>query len=331
MKNLFAVIVSFFLFACSSTIPQTSCEQTRAAIDVGSGSTRVLVALVNHCEGRIKEVLFDDEQAVPYRDSMVEGQNLSPGMMAQGKALLATYVAKSKELKATKIAAVGTEVFRRALNGASFVEEVNRDLGLNMVIIDQQFEARLGYSSVLSQADISENVVVWDVGGASTQITAKVNGQFQYYLPKYGSVVFKKYVIQDLQKKNPEDVNSPNPVHPLISQKAEASVLKSLNQEGYPEWLTTLLSNPGTRVYGIGGVHMYSIQGQIKNGRNNYTEKEVAETLKKQLKKTDKQIGGEYAATEVTNLVMVKAFLKALNMKVVHPIKVSLAQGLLFN
>ena len=96
----------------------------------------------------------------------------------------------------------------------------------------------------------------------------------------------------------------------------------------FPSWLRTMVKNKA-KFYGIGGVHYHSMRGQIKNGRDNYTRSEVEATLAKRVGLSDQEIGGDYASTEVTNLIVIKESMKALGVKEVYPVKVDLTQGLM--
>ncbi len=326
MIKILNVLCLFFLLSCASK--SDHCYQRRAAFDVGSGSTRVLIANVNICAKKVQEVLFKEEQGIPYRDTLQDGA-LSLETKAKGKQLIAGFLKKAKELKVQKILAVGTEVFRRATNGKAFVQELKQDLKFDLNIVDQEYEARLGYVSALSQlGSLPRDILVWDVGGASTQITYKNNEGFKYFFPKLGSVSFKESVISNIQRKDPLSVQSPNPLTAKQAIDAEQSNFAFIAAQ-LPEWLKSLLKRSGTKVLGIGGVHFYSVRGQLVSKKNSYNENDLALALKSRLNKTDKDIGGEFAATEVTNLVMIKSTMRALGIKEVEAVKANLTEGLL--
>lgn len=318
-----------FAIACSSTSNTTknACVQRRAAMDMGSGATRLTIADVNVCEHRVLETLFENETPVAYRDTMTNGA-LAPATIEQGRALIKTYSEKIKALKVTKTAAIGTDVFRKATNGAQYLESLKKDFNIEVTVIDQQYEARLGYAAARSLIKTDgKNVVVWDVGGGSTQISAFVNGELKFFFPNLGSVPFKDAIIQKIQKKDPSVQKTPNPISRKQAKMAAELAKKETTET--PKWLSQVLSSPEGVVYGIGGLHYYSIRGQVKPTNDHYTLQQVSDTLKTKLNLDDAKIGGKYASTEVSNLIMVKAVMEKLKIKAVYPLKSSLTLGLL--
>ncbi len=48
-----------------------NCLQTRAAIDIGSGSTKIAVAEVDTCQHRIHNMLYQQQLPVAYNDALM--------------------------------------------------------------------------------------------------------------------------------------------------------------------------------------------------------------------------------------------------------------------
>ncbi len=105
--------------------------------------------------------------------------------------------------------------------------------------------------------------------------------------------------------------------------------MKSKPRENIPKEIS--LGPKDRKVIGIGGLHYYSIRGQIDNKTSVYTKNEVSKTLAKRLNLTDEEIGGPFASTEVSNLIYVLAFMNNLNIDEVHTYKTNLADGLLIS
>ncbi|MEZ4815414.1 MAG: hypothetical protein R3A80_09460 [Bdellovibrionota bacterium] len=325
MKKLSFLIILLFSISCSHSSLDNTCQQRRAAFDVGSGSTRIMIARVDLCKKKVEEVLYENEEAVPYRETLVNDE-LDAKTMQQGELLIQEHLKKAKEFKVTKVLAVGTEVFRKASNGKAFVDKLKADLDFDLRIIDQEYEALLGFTGVVVRTgENPEDILVWDMGGGSTQIVSKSGENFNYYFPKLGSVSFKEFVVKDIQKKNPKKVLSPNPISSKQAKLAEKKTVAQLKLNKVPAWLSA-----AKKVYGIGGVHYYSIRGQINKDQDLYTSEELIAALAKQLNKKDEEIGGKYASTEVTNLILVKSMMNAMNLKEVHTLKVNLTEALLF-
>ena len=86
----------------------------------------------------------------------------------------------------------------------------------------------------------------------------------------------------------------------------------------------------GAQVLGIGGVHYYSVRGQTKV-ESKYDHSTLESTISSKLAKHDADIGGDYASTDVSNLILVKSYMEALNIKEVEAFRINLADGVLLS
>ena len=122
--------------------------------------------------------------------------SLSEEIQREGIEVLHALLSLCEEFKVEEASAIATEVFRRASNGADFLKRVHLELGLEVHIICQEEEAKLGHATGLAMwkeaskrmrieeedTVLSSNngkaggVVVWDSGGGSFQITAIMDG-----------------------------------------------------------------------------------------------------------------------------------------------------------
>ena len=118
---------------------------------------------------------------------------------------------------------------------------------------------------------------------------------------------------------------SPNPIS--MEQGERGLSLVEEFSERVPAELRQQLADSRTRVYGIGGVHSYSISKQVNMPVYNLNA--VKEALNNSYDLSDSEIGGEYADTEVSNLILVAGFLKNLNISQVYSLDISMVNGLL--
>ena len=167
-----------------------------AAIDVGSGMTKFIIGIFKYQhETKTIEIIKQVERPVPYGVDWKRSTdgNLSEDIQAQGIKLfkeIIDIIENWKESYASHypkidVIGVGTEVFRKANNGAKFLKTVENQTGLRIELIPQQLEAKLGFltgraailtldGDVLTKQfnyDTSKNLVVYDSGGGSFQIT----------------------------------------------------------------------------------------------------------------------------------------------------------------
>lgn len=314
--KLFLTIISLFLGGISLQVygmsPQSPCIERRGAIDVGSGSTKALGAVVDICKQQIVKVLFDEQTPISFKDS-----SFSSEVISEAQVKFTSLVRALNKLEIHHINAVATEAFRQIKDGEEIAKKISNFTSVDLRVITQSEEAELGVASARALA--SPEAVVWDIGGGSMQITTKN----EVFLGKLASVSFKDLVIKKVKHKDPKQVKSPNP----LKEWKEAITL-SLNHanKNLSENLKTNFKK--TPWMGIGGVWWHSIRSQTKNEA---TLDSLRQALKQRSKLNDSQIGGSYASTDVTNLALVIGYMEALGISSVTPVKATLTQGLLFH
>ncbi len=330
LKHLY--LMAIFLFLISSEVLAKNCQEVRLGFDIGSGSTKMMVAKVDHCHKKILEVLLNESRAVSYNEDLEKSTdgNLSQGIIDKGLMALTEMEAKARPFKPKKSYGVATSVFRKSKNGKDVVKGFAKKLKLRLEVIDQDEEAMLGYLSVMALMDEKsigpKNMVVWDIGGGSMQMLNQDEGKkAQKYLGDLASVTFKNMVIEVLENKNLETTSSPNP----IGDKREQAITlaRSYARIHVPADLKADIHE--RVVVGVGGVHVHSVRGQIGTKEMKYTLEELDKTAKAQAKKGDDELTGDYRSTDVTNLLLVQGFMEALGIKEVKIVNASLLQGAL--
>lgn len=328
MKSILLATTLLYFTHSSSAFSQT-CEKITTAFDIGSGATKMKVAMVNTCEQRILKTLFEDSRPVEYKQKLKESKDnkFSAEIMNEGKKVLQELKQKAMEFKPTNFLAVATSAFRTAENGKEFAANLSKELKIDIQVIDQDEEAKLGfYGGVAKAKTKASNVVVWDIGGGSMQITTLENKKLKIYGGQIASVTFKNKVIEEILKKDSQKISSPNP---LKAQSAAATELASkLAFEDVPKDMKEKFSRGDIEVIGIGGVHYYSVSGQLGKPET-FTSNDIKKIMVKRSMLTDEQLESKYAETEVTNLALVAGFMDALKIKQVMPAKVNLTDGLL--
>jgi exopolyphosphatase / guanosine-5'-triphosphate,3'-diphosphate pyrophosphatase len=146
-------------------IPAMLC----AAIDIGSNTTRVLVA--EPVEGQLKKVM---EQRAYTRIGKALGED---GAIPEEKAaevceVVATQVRLARELGAETIRAVATAAVREASNGAEVAAQVGAAAGVPVEILSDEEEGRLSFIGATKTLGhpVEGTVAVVDVGGGSTEV-----------------------------------------------------------------------------------------------------------------------------------------------------------------
>lgn len=334
--NLFVLI--FFLHSCGltqtqnevATVNESNCEETRGAIDIGSGSTKLIVAVVNKCELKIVNILFEAQRAVALKEDLSRnGEKFSDEMIKKITSNLneLDYLARSQG--ATKIASLATSAFRTAKNSKQTVIEIEKNIEFKINVISQEEEAMHAYLAAKQMApsiriDQSKPLAVWDIGGGSMQIIKEVKDKRPIiYMGQTASVGFKNKYLQMTSSK----AKTPNPLHKDGAITAMNLARKISNSE-----TTKILKNlEGYEVLGVGGVHYYSVRKQTKTTDNSYDQEQLLGTLLERAKLSDTQIGGDFSQTDVTNIALVLGFMQSLKIEKVHAVNINMANGLLLD
>ncbi|TDS66120.1 Ppx/GppA phosphatase family protein [Myroides indicus] len=151
-----------------------------AAIDIGSNAMRLLI--MNIIEEKGKETIFSKSSLirVPVRlgqDSFTTGEISKESKLRMIDAMKAFYLLM-KVNKVEKFMACATSAMREADNGKAIVEEIYKESGIKISIIDGKDEAMIIASSDLKDFINSPNNVMYiDVGGGSTEFTIFSQGK----------------------------------------------------------------------------------------------------------------------------------------------------------
>ena len=339
IKCIFCLFLSF-----SFLIAAERMQVCRAVFDIGSGSTKMAVANVNAKTGKIT-ILWEVSEKVAYKQDleMRKSQNFSKKIEDRGIAVLARLKYLAKQRGATSFAGVATSAFRTARNAKKFCALIRKSLGIRIAIISQSQEALLGFKAAIYGETYPKKAIVWDIGGGSLQMTTlipkkpgkcerqlvpiqKIVKKHAVFGGKIGAVSFARYIIEKIQGKDIRKKNTPNPISSSEAVKAK-NYAKSIARK-VPKIIRSRIACKNSEVIGIGGVHYYSIRNQIK-AENQYTIEELRRTLKKRLNMTDQQIGGPYAKTEISNLILVLAFMEELKIKKIRLKRINMASALL--
>jgi len=138
-----------------------------AVVDIGSNSTRLLVADV---DGGAATQLERRTAVTRLADGVDTAGRLSDEAIARVDHTLADYRRAIDELGAAMTIGVLTSAVRDAANGEEFVARVRDVYGIDARVISGDEEARLTFLGATDGRDDAEHVAVVDIGGGSTEI-----------------------------------------------------------------------------------------------------------------------------------------------------------------
>ena len=140
-----------------------------AAIDIGSNTTRVLVA--ESIDGQLKKVM--EQRAYTRISKAVDGDGaIRPAKVEEIGELVATQVRLAREIGAVEIRAVATAAVRDASNGRLVAAAISAAAGVEVQILSGEEEGRLSFIGATSALGhpVDGPIGVVDVGGGSTEV-----------------------------------------------------------------------------------------------------------------------------------------------------------------
>lgn len=303
----------------------------RAAIDIGSGGPKLRVAEVDLSSNKIIRILHNKQYPIFFHESVSrsDDKKLSSEMMSKGLIAFKDALAVAKSLGADKVVAVATASFRTATNGTQFAVEIENETGIKVHIIDQYLEGKLAFQAALSQLDTpSENLVVWDIGGGSTQLIGKKDdGSYVIDLGNEGSGAFRNHLIGVIQHRSIKEFKSPNPLSVQNIKEGEAHAY-ALSQR-VDQFFKEKMKKGDTLIVGVGSVMGVGLVKWM-DGKNLLTIGELAAIVHSFCGKSDADLGGgEYACVEATNAILVLGFMRGLSIKQMVIIDVNNSDGAL--
>lgn len=152
-------------------------SQRVAVIDVGSNSTRLLVADV---DGGVSVVERYSRVTRLGRGVDLSGQ-LSDEAIEAACAAIADYVEICKEANAEQVVAIATSAVRDASNGDAFVAELRERFALSARLLDGEEEARLTYRGATAEQPPTTPTLVIDIGGGSTEMIVGIGEQVAFH------------------------------------------------------------------------------------------------------------------------------------------------------
>jgi exopolyphosphatase/guanosine-5'-triphosphate,3'-diphosphate pyrophosphatase len=161
-----------------------------AVVDIGTNSTRLLVANVDPATGAVEE-LYRESKVTRLGDKVDTGGRLSDEAIGRVGSALADYRATIDRYECEANMAVLTSAVRDASNGAEFTEWVRSEFGLNARVLSGDEEAQLTFLGAMSDrnGDSVEPTVVIDIGGGSTEFIVGADHKASFHVSVQAGVL----------------------------------------------------------------------------------------------------------------------------------------------
>ncbi|HYP55085.1 MAG TPA: Ppx/GppA phosphatase family protein, partial [Solirubrobacterales bacterium] len=151
--------------------------QRVAVIDVGSNSTRLLVADV--ADGEVARVERQSRVTRLGRGVDLTGQLSAEAIEATCEAI-GDYAELCERLEVGATTTIATSAVRDASNGDAFVAELRERFALAARVLDGSEEARLTYLGATHERPPAEPTLVIDIGGGSTELIVGHDGGIDF-------------------------------------------------------------------------------------------------------------------------------------------------------
>ena len=138
-----------------------------AAVDLGTNSTRLLVADV---DGNTLHEIARRLTITRLGEGVDERRRLLPGPIARVRNCLAEYRQELEALGATRTLAIATSAVRDAENGEAFLGEIEWSYGFAARLLDGTEEAAMMVRGVTAGRTLADETLLVDIGGGSTEL-----------------------------------------------------------------------------------------------------------------------------------------------------------------
>jgi exopolyphosphatase / guanosine-5'-triphosphate,3'-diphosphate pyrophosphatase len=161
----------------------------RAVVDIGTNSTRLLVADVE--DGRVGDVLARRTEITRLGAGVDADGRLSDEAMQRVYTVLDNYRKVIDEQGATDAVAVLTSAVRDAANGVEFSDAVRERWRIEPHVLSGDDEARLTFLGATSERDPDDRTptLVIDIGGGSTEFVIGTGREMDFHVSNQAGVV----------------------------------------------------------------------------------------------------------------------------------------------
>ena len=177
--------------------PPLADDELMAAIDIGSNSFHLAIARLDH--GEVRKVVSMSEK-VQLAAGLDEHNILSAAAARRGLDCLSRFVARLDSVPPERVRIVATNALRQAKNADDFISRANEILPKPIEVIAGREEARLIHLGVSHTNASSDQRLVIDIGGGSTEFI--IGKGFKPLLTEslqMGCVAFTKKFFDDGQ------------------------------------------------------------------------------------------------------------------------------------
>lgn len=248
---------------------------TRAAVDVGSGSIKLTIAKVDPLNNKIHRILYSEEHPIPFkRDIQVGGKSqLSEKIQKVAFDKLNDLQRDLAPYRPMEWKGIATAASRQANNASEMFKKISADLGIDISIISQNEEGRLGFATAAAVSGIpQEKLIAVDSGSGSFQISTLIDGNLEViegalgYIPSLEALMAIRGETLDLQ--------TPPATVTLVEAQLLVEKMRG-KMPSVPEAIQQKIKDPANSIVGIGNENFIFAMGAMGVGKDTFTKEEL--------------------------------------------------------
>jgi len=186
-------------------------KKIRAAMDIGTNSTRLLIAAGD-------EIIHQETTITRIGEGLKDSQKIQPEPLARTIKVLKSYKEKIAEIaefsKTQKYSLVATSAMRDALNKDEVLKKIKEETGFQVEIISGEKEAELSY--IGATGDFPGKNVVIDIGGGSTEVIFQDNQDKEN---NNATITYTSTNLGGVRLKENQDLQDGDAIKSLFSEK----------------------------------------------------------------------------------------------------------------
>jgi exopolyphosphatase/guanosine-5'-triphosphate,3'-diphosphate pyrophosphatase len=141
---------------------------TRAVIDIGTNSVKLLVANI---DGAKVDPLYEGSEQTRLGAGFYETHRLTAEAIAKTARAVKAFAEQAKRFAPISIHVLATSAARDAVNAAELEEAIKREADLRVAVISGDAEADRVYAGVATDPNLGNRaLLVMDIGGGSTEL-----------------------------------------------------------------------------------------------------------------------------------------------------------------
>ena len=143
-------------------------KEIRAIVDVGTNSTRLLVAEVS---GGSVEPIFEASEFTQLGQGLFQSRRLSPAAIARVAQAVESFSHQAAGFNPALTRVIATSAAREAANADELIDAIRERTGLRAEILGGEQEAHWVFRGATTDTDLPRfPLMVFDIGGGSTEI-----------------------------------------------------------------------------------------------------------------------------------------------------------------